>query len=567
MKLRISYGRHYFIRATSTLGSTSFSVDNVLSTLRNSVNNRMTYGRAEFDPSSLPHRFGDDVTVNENRSQTSSTKLIDFMNDDGNDKKDKEDKEEEEEEEKNGSTGRGYDGDNKLNRSNSGKTDCDGNNDIMDVNTSSRMRRERGRGRGVNDLLGLSDHDDDNEDEENDEDDWGLLENPVMQDAYKDEDETGDEEGDEGDLSSGTATALSKRKSGMTHSFNNSMYSVTSLSPSPSSFPSASHDINATADAALLVFGDTVLGDMGYTVKSRHVLYNPTVYSKEESKEDREADREEVKEGELEDVKEGSRARVRAGAGASVSVEKEEVKEKEEEAVWEVTVIASASYVVHVSLTAELKIIKASERSLSWVNGTLLGGVNREKSPTPGGLTGLHVAQDLLEFTPPDKEILRTHDVRTRLTSTKRLYPCDALYRAVCPHGMAPIEIDPATQLPRSSLHLPEGYRVIFARKLHDRTYYQYSDNECSDDEYQLHTLIRVSRSTHYEGENGNLNNQRDISDLNLQVNIDPLIAFHQYPNKHSTPTALCKVNRFLTRAISHSVLLSDRIEATHNTV
>ena len=522
----------------------------------------MTYGRAEFDPSSLPHRFGDDVTVNENKSKNSSTKLIDFMNDDGDDKK------KEEDDKKDGSSERGFDDNNKLNRSNSGKTDCNGNNDRMDVNTSTRTRRERGR--GVNDLLGLSDHDDEDEDE----DDWGLLENPVMQDAYKDEDERGEvgEGEEEGDLCSGTSTAPSKRKSGMTHSFNNSIYSVSSLSPSPSpsSFPSASHDTNATADAALLVFGNTVLRGMGYTVKSRHVPYNPAVYSKEESKEDRETDREEVKEGELEDIDEGrvSRAQARAGAGAGapVAVEKEEVKETEE-AVWEVTVIASASYVVHVSLTAELKVIKASERSLSWVNGTLLSGVDRDKCPLPGGLTGLHVPQDLLEFTPPDKEILRTHDVRTRLTSTKRLYPCDALYKAVCPHGMAPIEIDPTSQLPRSSLHLPEGYRVIFARKLHDRTYYQYSDNECSDDEYQLHTLIRATRSTHYEGENGNLNNQRDISDLNLQVNIDPLIAFHQYPNKHSTPAALGKVNRFLTRAISHSVLLSDRIEATHNTV
>ena len=534
----------------------------------------MTYGRAEFDPSSLPHRFGDDVTVNENKSQTSSTKLIDFMNDDGNVKKEKK----EEEDKKNGSAERGCDDNNQLNRSSSGKTDCDENNDRMDVNTSTRTRKERGR--GVNDLLGLSDHDDEDDeeekDEDEDEDDWGLLENPVMQDAYKDEDERGDEDGgSEEDLTSGSTTAPSKRKSGMTHSFNNSIYSVSSLSPSPScsSLPSASHDTNATADAALLVFGNTVLRSMGYTVKSRHVPYTPTVYSKEESKEDRETDREEVKEGEVEDVEEGKGTRVqaRAGAGASVCVEKEEVKGKEvkekEEAVWEVTVIASASYVVHVSLTAELKVIEASERSLSWVNGTLLGGVNRDKSLPTGGLTGLHVPQDLLEFTPSDKEILRTHDVRTRLTSTKRLYPCDALYKAVCPHGMAPIEIDPTTQLPRSSLHLPEGYRVIFARKLHDRTYYQYSDNECSDDEYQLHTLIRVSRSTHYEGENGNLNNQRDISDLNLQINIDPLIAFHQYPNKHSTPTALGKVNRFLTRAISHSVLLSDRIEATHNTV
>jgi hypothetical protein len=520
------------------------------------VHNRMTYGRAEFDPSSLPHRFGDDVTVNESKSQTSSTKVIDFMNDHGNYKK--------EEDKKDDGAERGCD-DNLLNRSNSGKTDCDGNNDKLDINTSTRTRRERGR--GVNDLLGLSDHD---EDEEEDEDDWGLLENPVVQDAYQDEDGRGDGGGEGEDLSSGTTTAPSKRKSGMTHSFNNSIYSVSSLSPSPSST-----DTNATADAALLVFGNTVLGGMGYTVKSRHVPYTPTAYSTEESKEDRETDREEVKAGEFEDIKEGSvtRAQARAGAGASVCVEKDEKKGEElkemEEAVWKVTVIASASYVVHVSLTAELKVIKASERSLSWVNGTLLGGVNRDKSPPPGGLTGLHVPQDLLEFTPPnpDKEILRTHDVRTRLTSTKRLYPCDALYKAVCPHGLAPIEIDPTTQLPRSSLHLPEGYRVIFARKLHDRTYYQYSDTECGDDEYQLHTLIRVTRSTHYEGENGNLNNQRDISDLNLQINIDPLIAYHQYPSKHSTPAALSKINRFLTRAISHSVLLSDRIEATHNTV
>ena len=532
------------------------------------MNNRSNYRRAEFDPSSLPHRFGDDVTINKHKSQTlnSNSKVIDFMNDDED--KDKNEDDDKNEKEKNSGTERGCDDDNRLNRSNSGKTDSDGSNDRMDVNNSTGMRRGRGRGRGTNDLLGLSDHDDDNDDKDKDDDEWGLLKT-VAQDAHEDEDERGGDGEGGGDLTSSTATAPSKRKNGMTHSFNNSIYSVASLSPSSSPYPS--NDITATADAALLVFGNTVLRGMGYTVKSGHVPYNPTVYSKEESKEDKENDREEVQEGEVEDVEEGSetragaRAGARARAGAPVRVQiKEDMKEC---AVWEVTVIASASYVVHVSLTAELEVIKASERSLSWVNGTLLGGVNRDKSPPSGGLTGLHVPQDLSEFTPPDKEILRTHDLRTRLTSTKHLYPNDALYKAVCPHGMAPIEIDPATQLPRSSLHLPEDYRVIFARKIHDRTYYQYSDSECGDDEYQLHTLIRVSRSTHYEGENGNLNNEREISNLNLQVNIDPLIAFHQYPDEHSTPTALGKINRFLTRAIFHSVLLSDRIEATHDTV
>ena len=514
MKLRISYGRHYFICARLAMGHSSYSVDDVLMTLKNSVYNRMTYRRPDYNPDSLPLRFGIDSSVIESKDSETDSNW-----------KYNEDK----------SRNRECDHDNDSNKDkenglDSARTDTqsitenDSNNSRMKLNKS------------------IQDAKDKNKDEGEEEGVWNEVLNPVEQDVH-------DEDGEgEGELSSDSATATSaskkNKKKGMTHSFNNSIYS-TSSSP---------NDYTSDADVGLAIFGNTVLRDVGYTEKSRWVpSYSPTVYSAEESKEDNENEREENKEGEKEEEK--------------------EVENDKDGCVWEVTIIASASYVVHVSLSSDLRVIKAAEKTLAWVNSTLLAGTDRdrkkEKNSAPGGLTKPHVPQDLLESDPLDikKDILRTHDIRTRLTSEKKLYPGDALYDAVCPDGRAPIEIDPTTQLPKSSEFLLEGYRVIFARKLHDRTFYEYTDKECSDDDYKLQCTIRVSRSTHYEGEDGNLNNELLISDVNLKINIDPLIAFHQFPEDHSTPNAQGKINRFLSRAITHSLLLSDRIEAAHNTV
>ena len=525
MKLRISYGRHYFICARLAMGHSSYTVDDVLMTLKNSVYNRMVYRRPDYNPDSLPLRFGFDSSVieskdtdtnanwkyNENKSRNGE---CDHDNDSNKDKE---------------------------NESVSAKTDTQSMTD--DDRHNNRMKPKS--------IQGVEDNDNDEveggeEEEGEDEVGWDEVLNPVEQDVH-DEDEGGEGEGELSSDSATTTLASKKnKKKGMTHSFNNSIYS-TSSSP---------NDYTADADVGLAIFGNTVLRDVGYTEKSRWVpSYSSTVYSAEESKEDNEYEREENKEGEKDEEK--------------------EVENDMDGCVWEVTIIASASYVVHVSLSSDLRVIKAAERTLAWVNSTLLAGTDRdkdrkkEKNSAPGGLTSPHVPQDLFESDPLDvkKDILRTHDIRTRLTSEKKLYPGDALYDAVCPDGRAPIEIDPTTQLPKSSEFLLEGYRVIFARKLHDRTFYEYKDKECSDDEHKLQCTIRVSRSTHYEGEDGNLNNELLISDVNLKINIDPLIAFHQFPEDHSTPNAQGKINRFLSRAITHSLLLSDRIEAAHNTV
>ena len=483
----------------------------------------MVYRRPDFNPDSLPLRFGVDSSVIEGKDADTDARW-----------KYNEDKSRNEECDFDTSSNKeNEDGSDSARTDTQSITNNDSNDNRMKLNKSIQDAKDQNEG------------EEKSREEEGGaevEEGWNELLNLVKEDVH-DEDGEGEEGGESSSDSATTISAHKKnRKKGMTHSFNNSIYS-TSSSPS---------DYTPDADVGLAIFGNTVLRDMGYTETSRWVPSDySTVYNAEESEEDNENNKEENKgrEKEVENDKDGC--------------------------VWEVTIIASASYVVHVSLSADLRVIKAAERKLAWVNSTLLAGTDRdrdrdrEKNSAPGGLTKSHVPQDLLESDPLDmkKDILRTHDIRTRLTSEKKLYPGDALYDAVCPDGRAPIEIDSTTQLPTSSEFLLEGYRVIFARKLHDRTFYEFMDTERSDDEYKLQCTIRVSRSTHYEGEDGNLNNEMLISDINLKINIDPLIAFHQFPEDHSTPNAQVKINRFLSRAINHSLLLSDRIEAAHNTV
>jgi hypothetical protein len=265
---------------------------------------------------------------------------------------------------------------------------------------------------------------------------------------------------------------------------------------------------------------------------------------------------------------------------------------REETVVWQVTIVASASYQVDVALSASLKVLRVSERPQSWVSGTLLAGVDREvgrnteeedgplpSSPSPSSSACTPASPTEQDLTPP-MAILKAHDVRVKLTCSRDLSPADDLYQVACPGGMSPIDIDSTALLPTPSLRLREGYRVTFAKKLINRTKYVFSDagntvgkgrmeggididlySDVTCGEHPVETTVNISRCLHFEGDG--LTDVHCVGDMSLDVDIRALVRHHREGQEYSKARE-DRRDRFLLRVNSHTLEISDRIEALH---
>ena len=248
--------------------------------------------------------------------------------------------------------------------------------------------------------------------------------------------------------------------------------------------------------------------------------------------------------------------------------------------VWQVTIVASASYQVEVSLSQSLEVLRVSERPLSWVSGTILAGVHREidrqteedyLSPSPSSSACTPASPTGHDLT-PTMSVLKAHDVRVKLASSRNITPEDELYLIACPGGLSPIEIDPLTLLPIPSPRLLEDYRVTFVKKLMDRTTYVYSDSEdtagrgriggdIDSGEHPVKTTVNISRSLHFKGDG--LTDVHCVGDMSLDVDISALIEYHRDGQDYSQERE-GRIHRFLENVNKHALEISDRIEAMH---
>jgi hypothetical protein len=323
-----------------------------------------------------------------------------------------------------------------------------------------------------------------------------------------------------------------KIKRTMKHGFQNTVFDR--IIPYPTGFQGGLKDILP----GLEDFGATVLGGMGYRCVGETVITD-------------------------DDIERETVCRLENTSSPS----------KEETIVWHVTIVASASYQVDVALSASLKVLKVSERPLSWVSGTLLAGVDREigrqaeeeegplpSSPSPSSSACTPASPTEQELTPP-MAILKAHDVRAKLTSSRDISPEDDLYHVACPGGMSPIDIDPSTLLPVPSHRLCEGHRVTFVKKLIDRTKYVFSDTDIVCGEHPIETTVNISRCLHFEGDG--LTDVHCVGDMSLDVDISALIEHHREGRDYSAASEE-RIDCFLLRVNTHALEISDRIEALH---
>ena len=214
--------------------------------------------------------------------------------------------------------------------------------------------------------------------------------------------------------------------------------------------------------------------------------------------------------------------------------------------VWQVTVVASANYQVEVSLNKALRVVSVQERPLSWVSCTLLNGTDRDRQTSP--------------CTAEDFSILKNHDARIKLASSKTIALTEDICSVTCPGGQAPITLDEFTQAPSPNLSLPESHRVTFAKMIMDRQTYSYHE-ECSAEDFPLECSVNISKGYHFDGDN--LENHQCVADMSLNFDIKPLIEYYRgvVTTAAGSTDLKEKVDRFLHKVLAHVVQLSDKIE------